>query len=75
MTNPQTGWRVTSQLETTEQDATGRLTNGFRVYFTTGTSQNGSVFVPMSVYSNADAVKSLIADQVAAVNAVANLTG
>jgi predicted aconitase with swiveling domain len=75
MTQPAPTWRVTSQIETTEADATGRLTAGYRVYFTTGDGQSGSVFVPMALYTNATAVKSLIADQAAAVVTVAGLTG
>jgi hypothetical protein len=75
MTTPAPTWKVSSQIEATEPDQAGQLVSGYRVYFTTGGGQAGSVFVPMAVYTNVDAVKELISNQVTAVHAIANLNG
>jgi hypothetical protein len=75
MTSAQNGWRVTSQTETTEQDGTGQIKTGYRIYFTTTGGQTGSVFVPMAQYTNVDVVRQLLSDQVGAVTTIANLSG
>lgn len=69
-------WTVSSQRETMEQDPTSNVvTAGWRIYFTTGAGQTGSVFVPNAIYQNVDMVKQMIADQVKTVTAVSNLSG
>lgn len=75
MTPTTPAWSVTSQRQTTEPDASGNLVPGYNISFTTSSGQVGSVFAPMPIYGNLDAVKQLIADHAAQVNAVAGLTG
>jgi hypothetical protein len=44
-------WTVTGQQDTTDLDATGRAVRGYRIDFTTGLGNHGSVFVPKARYS------------------------
>lgn len=69
-----TGWHDVSQQETTELDAKGQPTRGYRVYFTTNENHAGSVFVPQNMYSVVN-VRAAIAAQAAQLDAVGKLTG
>lgn len=68
-------WTVSSQRQSTEPDASGNLTPGYNISFTTKAGQSGSIFVPMAIYGNLDTVKQMISDHAAQVDAVKNLTG
>lgn len=67
-------WRVTSQAETSEPNGQGQFVKGITVAFTTGHGVQGTVFVPEAQY-NTDTVRQLIAQKVAALDAVGGLTG
>lgn len=67
-------WVVTTQIETTDQDASGQYVPGVRVSFRTAAGATSSVFVPISGYS-ADAVKALINERAAIMAEVSGLTG
>lgn len=58
--NPTVTWAVTSQQETVDKGPDGRLTSGYRVFFTTQSGVQGSVFVPKAMYSVAN-VRAAIA--------------
>lgn len=48
---PVTSWHVTSQTEFTQIGTDGTPVRGVKVFFITGTGQQGSVFVPASQYT------------------------
>lgn len=66
--NP-SGYKVTSQQDTSGLDATGRYVPGRMIYFTTGTGTPGSVFVPMTQFTEAN-VRALITAQATILDAV-----
>lgn len=68
-----TGWKVTSQIEQSQPAPDGRITQGVRVSFLTGTGTAGSVFVPLALYTPAN-VRAMIAERAGALDAVAALT-
>ena len=68
------GWSVTSQIEATRPDANGRFVPGMVVSFVTGHGVNASVFVPDSLY-NESTVTAMIAQKVAALDAISGLSG
>lgn len=69
------GWTVTSQQEAMEQNPSGQISRGVRIFFTTTSGHNGSVFVPAAQYANLDLVRSMLADAAAQMVAVGNLSG
>lgn len=69
-----TGWTVTGQQESTELYQ-GSATRGMRVSFQTGRGLAGSVFVPLAMYSNPENVRAAIAQYVAQMHQVQDLTG
>ena len=71
---PQTGWRIESQQETTELDASGRVVNGVRVMFVTAKGNHGSVFVSRAMYSIPN-VQAAVANAAGTMDGVANLRG
>lgn len=70
---PSAGWSVVSQQETTEVDANGQVTRGWRVYYKVGGTQ-GSVFVPQATY-NRQTVAAKVAAAAMEVAAVSGLSG
>lgn len=66
-------WRVTSQQETTETTPGVGFTRGYRVAFTTGEGNSGSVFVPMDRYTP-DNVRLLVASVADRIDSVGSLT-
>lgn len=70
---PSSGWTVTSQMETTQRDATGLPVSGVKVYFTTGQNVAGSVFIPDTLYTT-DNARQLIATRAAQLDAVGALS-
>lgn len=75
MTMPATesGWKVTSQRETSAPDPSGNYTEGMVVAFTTRGGVSGSVFVPNSQYNKAT-VKQMIGERAAVLDDVQSLT-
>lgn len=69
-----TGWEVTSQRETMEQDASGAYVHGYMVSFRSGSGAPGSVFVPLSDYT-VERVRKAVAARAAAIDAVSGLKG
>lgn len=69
-----TGWHDVTQQETTELDAKGQPTRGYRVYFTTNAGHSGSVFVAAGLYSVPN-VRAAIAAQAATLDGVGQLSG
>lgn len=69
-----TGWKVESQQETTELDPRGQPIRGYRVYFTTGKGQHGSVFVALSMY-NPQNVRAAVASHAGQLDETASLSG
>ena len=71
----QTGvtWTVTSQSESTEIQPSGQAARGYRIYFQTGTGQQGSIFVPQDRYLP-DNVRALLAAAAANADAIGNLS-
>lgn len=67
-------WSVTYQTETMGVGPAGLPVAGVRVGFKTGTGQEGTIFVPDASYTP-DAVRAAIAERVAAMAAVAGLSG
>ena len=63
-----------SQQETQELDARGNVIRGFRVLFTTGKGQKGSVFVPLAQYNPVN-VRAAVASHANQLDAVAGLSG
>lgn len=71
---PPGGWRVTTQQPATRViPGSGQPVAGYSVGFITSDGTNGTVFIPLPQYT-ADNVKAAIASQVAAIDAVSNLT-
>lgn len=66
--NP-SGFRVTSQVDQSGQDATGKFVAGRSVQFVTGNGTPGSVFIPLTLYTP-DNVMAAIANQAAIIDAV-----
>lgn len=73
-TPPTQGWKVTTQVERTQVGQQGQLVMGVTVGFTTDSGLQGTVFVPETQY-NAGTIRQLISQKVAAMSAVAGLTG
>ena len=70
---PPVKWRVVSQIETTQPDASGRFVQGVLVSFQTESGVVGSVFVPASQY-NVETVKRLITEKAFLIESVQKLT-
>lgn len=70
----QPGWTVTGQQESTEVTQDSRVVSGVRVYFTTASGVQASVFVPQLQYS-ADFVRTAIAQKVATIEEINGLGG
>lgn len=66
-------WTVTSQGESTEIQSNGQAVRGYRVYFTTGTGQSGSVWIPESSYTP-ERAKLLVGAAAANADAIGNLS-
>lgn len=77
MTTPNTpgvtSWRVTGTTEATEIAPDGTPVRGLRVYYTTGTGQSGSVFVPKG-QDTPDNIRSVIAQAAANLDGIMGLT-
>lgn len=71
---PSTAWRVVSQTEALEPDPSGRIVRGTKITYRMDNGNSGSVFVPDTMYKNADSVKALIQDSVNANVAIQNLS-
>lgn len=69
-----TGWHDVTQQETTELDAKGQPTRGYRVYFTTNDGHSGSVFVEAARYTAVN-VRAEIAARAATLDEVGRLSG
>lgn len=70
---PPVAWQVTSQGESTEIQPNGQAVRGYRVYFTTGGGQSGSVWIPESSYT-AERVRALVAQAAANAEAIGSLS-
>lgn len=69
-------WQVTGQTPETQFDNSGNQTTGKLVAFTIQPSgYQGSVFIPDTVYVNADGVRERIQSEVDSVMAVHGLSG
>lgn len=71
-TESHSGWKVTGQQETRQQDAAGNFVDGVLVMFSTNAGNNGSVFVPATLY-NAARVRDLVSQQAALMDGVSAL--
>lgn len=71
---PAPTWRVTGQVEQSQVNASGQLSPGVRVSFTTGAGHSGSIWVPNTAYS-VETVRTMIANQAGILDAVGSLTG
>lgn len=73
---PVPAWIVTSQQpDQYDFTAPGNPVLGTVIFFSTAAGNNGSLFVPQSVYGNLKHVKSLIAAKVRQVDEVGALAG
>jgi hypothetical protein len=70
----QVTWRVTSQVETSRPDASGRIIRGVQVGWEASTGATGSVFVPEAAY-NAAVVAQAVQQAVRNAVVVGQLTG
>lgn len=67
-------WKFQSQSATLGIGPDGKATEGYQVYFVTGSGQQGSVFVVRSLYNPAN-VAAAIAAHAAELEGVAKLSG
>jgi molybdate-binding protein len=70
---PPVKWRVVSQIETTQPDASGRFVPGVLVSFQTESGVVASVFVPAAQY-NVETVKRLINEKAVLIESVQRLS-
>lgn len=68
-------WTVTKQVQRTMWEADGSQTEGFDVYVEATNGYKGTVFVPLNVYGDPQAVKELIVAHLKQVATVQSLTG
>ena len=66
-------WKVTGQNQVTEIQPGAGPVQGVRVYYSTGTGQSGSVFVPAAKY-NPEGVAAAVAEAAATMDAIGSLT-
>lgn len=74
--DPAYAWYVTGQApnQTIAEDD-GRVIEGTMVYFRTAKGTAGSIFVPQSIFPQADVVRSMLVAAAAQVAAVDAMTG
>lgn len=70
---PNSGWVVTGQSESTIINDSNNVVSGVTVYFRTGNGTAGSVFVPQNLYTP-DNVRAMIAQKAAQLDAVDRLS-
>lgn len=71
---PRTGWTITSQSRTIQNDASNTPVRGIEVYFTTGKGATASVFIPDAQYTP-DNVRARVADFANRLDQVQGATG
>lgn len=69
-----TTWVVTGQSQATDIPTQGAPVNGVRIQYRTGNGQEGSVFVPQTIYPNTSQVRDIIAAAAAQMDTVKALT-
>lgn len=70
---PAPTWHVIGQVERTQIDPTGRPVQGMTVSFQTGSGTQGSVFLPLPLYTP-DNVRKAISEAASGIEAVAGLS-
>jgi hypothetical protein len=71
-TPPPSGFKVTSQQDSSGQDQTGHYVPGRMIYFVTGNGTPGSVFIPLTQYTPANVIAAVasLAQQIDSVDAI-----